>query len=173
MIELRAFHRICFALVFILSLISEYHGALGQGKLTHIVGAASVTDGDTIKIDGVRIRVHGIDAPESRQLCRMPDQTQWPCGRYATEALADLIGTSIVTCLQRDRDKYGRVVATCLVAQTDLGAWMVKNGMALAYRAYALDYVEEEEAARRSRAGMWQGEFVYPWKWRRGVRLSS
>ena len=48
--------------------------------------AAYVRDGDTIDIAGERIRLHGIDAPESRQTC-VADGVTWPCGQCATAAL--------------------------------------------------------------------------------------
>ncbi len=58
-----------------------------------MTGTASVIDGDTIEVHGQRIRLHGIDAPESRQLCRL-DSKPWQCGKDATNALADKIASS-------------------------------------------------------------------------------
>ncbi len=141
--------------------------------LAGITGVASVIDGDTIEIHNTKIRLHGIDAPESGQQCRRADGTSWACGRDAAFALADLIGRRPVQCEQRDTDRYGRVVAVCRVGGTDLGAWLVRRGYALAYRRYSKDYVDEEDAARKAKAGIWAGEFVKPWEWRRGKRLSG
>jgi len=53
----------------------------------------------------------------------------------------------------------------------DLNGWLVRQGYAAAYRKYSLDYVPQEEAARKERLGMWSGRFVMPWLWRRGKRL--
>ncbi len=50
---------------------------------------------------------------------------------------------------------------------------MVRQGLALAYRRFSLDYVDEEAAAQATRRGIWAGEFVPPWEWRRGKRLDS
>ena len=50
---------------------------------------------------------------------------------------------------------------------------MVANGWALAYRQYSLDYVDEEAAAQNAQAGLWSGEFVPPWEWRRGYCLGQ
>src|SRR5262249_24751865 len=76
---------------------------------TPLAGTASVIDGDTIEVHGIRIRLHGIDAPESRQECRRPDGTAWRCGQQAALALSDHIGRSPVSCKALDRDRYGRV----------------------------------------------------------------
>ena len=138
--------------------------------LADIAGVASVIDGDTIEIHGTRIRLHGVDEPENGQQCHRGGDT-WACGRKASFALADLIGRRPVQCEQRDTDRYGRVVAVCSVGDIDTGAWMVRKGHALAYRRYSLDYVDEEDTARKAKAGIWAGRFVAPWAWRRGRRL--
>ncbi len=137
-----------------------------------MTGQASVIDGDTIEIHGQRIRLRGIDAPESGQLCYIGGK-RWRCGKDAANVLADLINRRPVTCQERDRDRYGRVVAICRVAGEDLGAWLVGNGLALAYRRYSTAYVPHEGRARLAKAGMWRGAFVPPWEWRRGQRLEA
>ena len=55
----------------------------------------------------------------------------------------------------------------------DLNAWMVTEGWAFAYRRYSLDYVDEESRARAAKRGVWRGEVVAPWEWRKGVRLGG
>ncbi len=121
---------------------------------------------------GQRIRLHGIDAPESRQLCRL-DGKPWQCGKDAANPLADKIARRPMTCEDLGRDRYKRIIARCTVAGEDLGEWMVQQGLALAYRRYSLDYVEEEADAQAVRRGIWAGEFVKPWEWRRGNRLAA
>lgn len=132
-----------------------------------IAGRASVIDGDTLEIRGRRIRLQAIDAPEARQTCKL-DGKPWPCGRRAAFALADLIGTRPVECRSRQRDRWDRAVAVCRVGETEINAWMVEHGWALAYRRYGKDYVGQEKAARADRRGIWAGSFVPPWEHRRG-----
>ena len=131
------------------------------------VGRASVVDGDTIELHGERIRLAAIDAPEARQSCER-NGAAWPCGRRAAFALADLVGTRTVTCRWHERDRYRRPVATCEVGGTDLGAWLVEQGWALAFRRYGLAYLAQEERARAARRGLWAGSFVPPWALRQG-----
>ena len=131
-----------------------------------LVGTASVVDGDTIEIHGQRIRLHGIDAPESRQKCTRSDGTSWRCGQQAAVALSDRIGHSVVCCDTRGRDRYGRIISVCLKDTEDLNRWMVANGWAVAYRKYALDYVADEERAHLAKVGIWSGTFEMPWDWR-------
>lgn len=138
-----------------------------------IAGRASVIDGDTIEIAGTRIRLHGIDAPESGQRCEDAEGRFYHCGQRAAFALADRIGRATVSCEPRDTDRYGRIVAVCRVKGQDMNKWMVGQGWAIAYRHYSREYVAEELAARRARAGLWSGSFVPPWEWRRGERQGA
>lgn len=134
-----------------------------------LVGRSSVIDGDTLEIHGQRVRLEGIDAPESRQMCDRHGQA-WRCGQRAALALADWIGSRPVACRSRGKDRYGRLLARCSVAGADMQAWLVLNGHALAYRRYSTDYVPQEERAQAAGAGLWSGRFIAPWDWRRGER---
>ena len=140
--------------------------------LADVAGIASVIDGDTIEVHGQRIRLHGIDAPESRQLCRL-DGKSWQCGRDAANALAGKINRRPVACVKLDRDRYGRIVARCTVAGEDLGEWLVANGWAVAYYLFSYEYSRAEHRAKAARRRIWASEFVKPWEWRRGKRLGT
>jgi len=137
--------------------------------LADITGPTIVTDGDSIKIAGQRIRIHGIDAPEAKQLCQREGEP-WQCGRSATEALKGWIGDRPVSCEELDRDRYKRIVAKCLVDGQDLGEWMVLNGWAVAYVRYSYEYTRAEHFAKTGRRGIWAGEFEMPWAWRKAQR---
>ena len=76
-----------------------------------------------------------------------------------------------VECIGISKDQYGQLIGSCFVDQLHLNATMVEAGMALAYRQYSLEYVEQEEWARQAKQGLWSGEFIAPWDWRKGKRL--
>jgi endonuclease YncB( thermonuclease family) len=147
--------------------------------LAEIMGVASVVDGDTIEISDTRIRFYGIDAPEIGQTCSIDGDVYsissdtYRCGQQAALALADRIGRDPIYCDERDTDRYGRVVAVCWLNDEDLSAWMVQEGWARAYRQYSRDYVPQEEIAERERRGIWRGDFIDPWDWRKGQRLGT
>jgi endonuclease YncB( thermonuclease family) len=153
-------HRFAIGLVLALSIVSS-----GVARAL-IIDVASVVDGDTIEIHGQRIRLYGIDAPESSQLCVRPSGERWRCGQRGSFALSDWIGRGTVICQPRDLDRYGRVVATCFKGDEDLSRWMVLNGWAVAFRRYSLDYVADEAAARQRHINIWSGDFDMPWDWR-------
>ena len=124
-----------------------------------------IIDGDTIVVDGEHMRLFGIDAPEKGQICTMNGQPQ-RCGPMATEALRRFIGNGPVTCERRSNDRYGRTVAVCSAAGRDLGREMVHSGWAIAFVRYSNEYVEDENRARVSRRGLWEGQFERPEQWR-------
>ncbi|WP_368413408.1 thermonuclease family protein [Dongia sp.] len=138
-----------------------------------LTGIASVIDGDTIEIHGQRIRLHGIDAPESSQTCNDATATPYRCGQKAALALAEQIDGQPVACDVRDVDRYGRLVAVCFAESQDINAWLVASGLAVEYRKYSLDYVGQEATAQAARIGLWSGSFVMPWDFRHGQSAST
>jgi len=130
-------------------------------------GEARVIDGDGLEMAGVSYRLWGIDAPELGQHCER-DGKRYPCGDLARKMLSALIGGDPVTCEKVDEDRYGRTVARCAVGGSDLGSMMVNAGWALDFERYSDGhYAFEEERAREAERGLWAGEFIPPWQWRR------
>ena len=99
-----------------------------------ISGIASVIDGDTIEVHGTRIRLHGVDAPESAQLCTLSTGEPWRCGQQAALALSDRLGRRTIIWDERGQDRYGRTIAVCMLDGENLNKWLVAQGWAVAYR---------------------------------------
>lgn len=115
-----------------------------------LTGPARVIDGDTLEVQGQRVRLHGVDAPEKDQLCRLKGSA-YHCGLVSLVALEELLDGQPVTCEPKGRDRYGRVVARCFVGQPrhfDLSGLMVRQGLAVAYTKYSRDYAPLETLAR-------------------------
>lgn len=166
-----------FALVCLVALATQLPRSRSSSRVSAtetvaITGQASVIDGDTLEIRSERIRLFGIDAPESAQTCRK-DGERWPCGRRAAFALSDKIGARNVSCTEKDRDRWKRIVAVCRIGSDDLSSWLVAEGWALAYRKYSFEYDDEEKTAKAQDKGIWSSEFVPPWDWRKRVRLEN
>ncbi|WFR97038.1 thermonuclease family protein [Rhizobium tumorigenes] len=125
-------------------------------------GNFSVVDGDSLKREGGRFRLVGIDAPELRQQCKRASGF-WDCGQVARDALASMLSGSPVECRGRQRDRYDRLLVTCSVGGLDVNGEMVRRGMAVAYGAYEA----EEAEARGAKAGLWAGSFERPRDYRR------
>jgi len=160
-----------FAAVTILALAFAFPFAALPASADDVVGRATVIDGDTIEIHGTRIRLWGIDAPESDQLCRGDDSELYRCGQKAAAALAGVLYAipRPVMCSPKDRDRYGRTVAVCKIGNPgpDIAHWMVSNGHALDWPKYSAGrYAEAQGRAERASAGMWAGSFVEPWRYR-------
>ena len=135
-----------------------------------LTGAARIIDADTVEIAGEKLRLEGIDAPESRQTCKR-DGKRYDCGKEATAALRVKIGKASISCKGDTRDQYDRLISVCYLDDMDLNGWLVSQGQALAYRRYSKRYVAAEDEARKAKRGLWQGQFIQPWQWRQGARL--
>jgi endonuclease YncB( thermonuclease family) len=130
-------------------------------------GIPEIVDGDTVYLGTTRLRLVGIDAPESDQLCLDAGAKVVTCGLEAKNRLSSYSAGRSWTRTVSGGDPYGRSVATCFIGQEDVSSWLVRNGLALAYRQYSLAYVRDEEPAP-IRRGMWSGAFIAPWDWRHG-----
>ena len=149
-------YSIFFSLVFC---INQAHGKTIRGK-------PSIIDGDTIHIGNSKIRLHGIDAPETKQTCTK-DGKKWNCGLESTKFLKDLIRSDYIQCDTNGRDRYNRYIGVCYKNDINLNSEMVINGWAIAYRYYSLDYVKEERIAKSKKVGIWIGEFEDPYLFRK------
>lgn len=155
------------------STLSDETAASSAIKLGTVEGVCvKVADGDTatVLVNGnqqVKVRFHGIDAPESSQ----------DFGQRAKQRLSDLIYGKRVRVEILERDRYGRCVCKVYVGSTYINHEMVKSGLAWHYVRYAprdTDLAEAEKAARLAERGLWSHPNpTPPWNWRRGTRTNN
>lgn len=125
--------------------------------VTPALARVDVVDGDTIRIDGERVRLWGVDAPERRQRCQINGQDR-AIGEEATEGLSAILAAGPLRCDPRDRDRYGRTVAECWAGDTNVSEAMVRLGWAWALPRYSRDrYLPAQEEAERAGRGVWAG----------------
>ena len=144
-------------------------------EIKEISGNAQIIDGDTIKINSKKIRLHGIDAPEFKQMCKKPYlkiiffrfTKDYPCGKISTQKLQKKINNKVITCKILDIDRYKRLIGECYKKNLNLNSWLVSNGYAVAYRKYSKKYISNEINAKNEKKGLWQGKFEMPWDFRR------
>ncbi|WP_371328564.1 thermonuclease family protein [Shinella sp. HZN7] len=130
-----------------------------------IIGRASVIDGDTIEIAGERIRLNGIDAPESWQRCQDENAAEYRCGKEAAFALDQWLAESRPTrCVFVERDRYRRFVGTCFRSDGyEVNRWLVETGNSLDWPRYSDGlYADAQARAKANRLGIWRGTFTEP-----------
>ena len=131
----------------------------------------SVADGDTITIltpqkQQVKIRLYGIDTPESGQAF----------GKKAKQLTSSLVYGEQVQVIAYDKDRYGRTVGVVLVDGINVNEEIIRAGYAWQYRKYCKErfcsnWLSLEKHARQSRIGLWQDyNPIPPWEWRKGSR---
>ena len=125
-----------------------------------------VVDGDTIHLNGEKIRFTGIDTPELKQTCTKQGIKNY-CGLSAKKILIDKIGNKTVECISEGKDQYKRTLAECFVNNESLSRHLVRSGYAFAYRKYSKKFIEDENYAKANQLGMWSMKFEYPWDYRK------
>lgn len=122
-----------------------------------------MSDGDSGRCDGQRVRMSGIDAPEVAPFTRCRQRPQeWACradvrffGPIARDRARALTSAG-ARCEVVDRDQYRRLVVRCVVNGRDLGGVLVREGLAISMPEYGDLYADEQRAARRDRRGVWR-----------------
>lgn len=143
--------------------VLSYNGAIGRDPIS---GIPTLVDGDTVQIGITKIRLEGIDAPESDQICLDAAGDVWNCGISSRDALAKRTSGQTWKCHATGIDRYNRTLARCEVGGEDIQRWMVRNGWALSFVRYSRAYDAEEVKAKSAKAGLWSGAFIAPWDWR-------
>ncbi len=125
-----------------------------------------VIDGDTLEIDNVKYRLHGVDAPEHGQKCLKKKGKYWRCGTAATKALKLMVEGKTLSCDNRGIDNYARIISVCKVGNLDINRALVEQGHAWAFVRYAKDYEDAENIARTNKLGIWQFKTEPAWEFR-------
>jgi endonuclease YncB( thermonuclease family) len=130
-------------------------------------GIATVYDADTIRIEGQRVRLWGIDAPEIDQTC-----SNRSVGVLAAHHLTTLMDGQRVTCEVRMRPNRGRAVAQCWLDSRDLAASVIDAGWAWDSSEFSRGYYADiERSARSRRIGLWALQTCEaPWDYRAASR---
>lgn len=165
--------------------ISALHSSVAiskaQNKQTVVFtqAEARVVDGDTVVIttEGKqwKIRLQGIDAPETKQTCmNKADNVLWLCGKKSGEALS----AKLKQCSKQTicfveitgTDKYRRSIGVIKQAingkMYDINQSMVSEGWAVAYKQYSTAYVADEQQAKEHKRGIWNSRFTSPSEYR-------
>jgi len=128
-----------------------------------------VVDGDTIHLNGEKIRFTGIDTPELKQTCIKKGDIEL-CGVTAKELLIKKIRDNKVECISEGKDQYKRTLAECFVNDESLSSYLVRSGYAFAYRKYSKKFIPDEDYAKANKIGMWSMNFDYPWDYRKSKK---
>lgn len=143
----------------------------GPSLAQQVTAVPRIVDADTIEVGVVKVRLNGIDSPETDQRCLDSHGQVWSCGVEATSKLQAYSRNQPWQCQLSGLDRYGRYLGTCFIEGEDVGRWLVRNGWALAFRRYSNAYVQDEDYAREHQLGLWSGAFIAPWDWRhRGLQ---
>ena len=149
--------------------MKKFLGTLILGLLACNISFADnlkIVDGDTIVLNGEKIRFSGIDTPELKQTCMNGDQKVC-CGKLAKMLLVKKIGNKTPECIREGKDVYKRTLAECFINGESLSAFLVRSGYAFAYRKYSDKFIKDEEFAKENKLGMWTMTFQYPWDFRK------
>jgi len=144
-----------------------------------------VIDGDTIKVETpegtmLKVRLYGIDAPETEKINRrtgLISKQGQPYGEEAYRALESKVLSKKVKVDIIDIDRYKRMVGIVYFGNRNINLDMVKEGWAWAYkeylqRPYASEYLDAEKEARAKGLGLWQQHNpMPPWEFRKLMRV--
>ena len=149
--------------------MKKFLGTLILGLLACNISFADnlkIVDGDTIVLNGEKIRFSGIDTPELKQTCMNGDQKVF-CGKLAKMLLVKKIGNKTPECIREGKDVYKRTLAECFINGESLSAFLVRSGYVFAYLKYSDKFIKDEEFAKKNKLGMWSMKFEYPWDFRK------
>ncbi|MGC3936244.1 thermonuclease family protein [Roseobacter sp. EG26] len=152
--------------LFLVLLVGTLAVPFGSYAADTLSGSVRVIDGDTLAIGTTRVRIFGIDAPEADQTCTTMQGAKWKCGAWVSAEVEKRFGGRQATCEPMAVDRYGRTVARCHVNGEDIGATLVSEGLAFAYRQYSQHYVLAEKGAAVRDVGLHASQVQTPSEFR-------
>lgn len=156
-------YKYCKSLTVLLLLFASVVGAQNVSGKQNL----KIVDGDSLELDGRRIRLVGIDAPEYSQYCFDADNKKYDCGQKSLEYLKKLAKGKTVKCKVKSVDIYGRDLAICYADGKSLNLAMVRAGHAILYRNQKQKYVQAAKEAKAAKRGIYQGRYMAPEIYRR------
>ena len=138
-------------------------------KYPEMYGHPKVYSGSVLVLNGIKIKLFGIEAPEPRQTCENKYGNSYVCGKEAIIWMQDKLNKKDVSCRILGKIQNGWTTGTCFAdnGKTDVAAAIVNAGWALAYTEHTQIYVPYEQEAAAARRGLWAGRFYKPWDWRK------
>jgi endonuclease YncB( thermonuclease family) len=156
--------------IFLIAIVALF--GLTTARASDVIGTLSamgITDGDTVVINGKKIRLLDLDAPESDQICLDRNGELWSCGIAARDALIAWAASKPWVCHLTGKRTYTRTLGSCSVGNENVSQWMVREGWALSPnngKGYSHRFDADERQARERKVGLWSGAFYAPWNWR-------
>ncbi len=159
------------AIILLLVVVISIAGLQRAGVFDLGNGEVRVSDGDSLQLQGQKIRLYGVDAPELKQTCKDAKARTYDCGQMAADFLRHTVANQTVSCSGVDTDRYGRAVAICRVGPREINSEIVSHGWAIAYSSHTHRYSAAQRDAQRAKRGIWAGDFEMPSAYRRRTRL--
>jgi endonuclease YncB( thermonuclease family) len=141
--------------------------SLNPFSSTMVEGTASAVSGDVLRLKGQLVRLDGIEAPERDQRCGTTAPTKgqskrWACGEAAAEMLSRTVRGKTVRCSLSGQDDLGRPRGSCLIGEQNVGAELVRVGLAFSDGGLLSGFGSLEREARNQKLGIWRGDADRP-----------
>jgi micrococcal nuclease len=130
-----------------------------RGKVVKIADGDTITVLDADKVQH-KIRLEGIDAPESKQAF----------GTKSKQKMSDFVGEKEVVVTWSKKDRYGRILGDVHLGNRHINLEMVQDGLAWHYKEYSKsrELAEAEDLARTGKKGLWADKVpIPPWEFRK------